>query len=144
MPNRRSHVLVVDDAPGVCALVEAALEDAGMRVSSATTAARARRSWPLDPVDLVIVDIVLTGESGLATARQATDMGARVLLMSGFADAHEAEAPIPFIAKPFAIRELVDICLVPRKRGAISDRYFRPPPLAGCHCERSEAISRRP
>jgi DNA-binding NtrC family response regulator len=108
MPTERPHILVVDDAPGVCALVEAALEDAGMRVSSATTAARARQILSADPVDLAIVDIVLNGESGLATARQAMAMGARVLLMSGFADVDEAEMPFPFIAKPFAIRDLVD------------------------------------
>lgn len=109
MPRRSPHVLVVDDAPGVCALVEAALEDSGTRVSCATTAGRARDIMAADPVDLALVDIVLDGESGLDTARQAMRSGARVLLMSGFADAHGADLPFPFIAKPFAIRELVDV-----------------------------------
>lgn len=108
MPINRPHILVVDDAPGVCALVEAALEDAGMRVSSALDAAGARKILAAGPVDLAIVDIVLTGESGLATARHAMKLGARVLLMSGFTDADEDELPFPFIAKPFAIRDLVD------------------------------------
>src|SRR6185437_11920914 len=109
MLERRSHVLVVDDSPGVCALVEAALEEVGMRVSCATSAARAREILAVDPADLVLVDIVLDGESGLGTARHAMKSGARVLLMSGFADAQGVEMPFPFIAKPFAIRELVDV-----------------------------------
>jgi DNA-binding response OmpR family regulator len=110
MPQpHRTHILVVDDAPGVCALVEAALEEVGMRVSSATTGADARAIMAADPADLALVDIVLDGESGLDTARLATKTGARVLLMSGFADAQGIEMPYPFIAKPFAIRELVDV-----------------------------------
>jgi DNA-binding response OmpR family regulator len=109
MLERRSHVLVVDDSPGVCALVEAALEDVGMRVSCATSPAPARAILAADPADLVLVDIVLDGESGLAIARHAMRSGARVLLMSGFADAQGIELPFPFISKPFAIRELVDI-----------------------------------
>ena len=109
MLDKRPHVLVVDDAPGVCALVEAALEEVGMRVSCATTPARARDVLAADPADLVLVDIVLDGESGLDIARHAVKSGARVLLMSGFADAQRIELPYPFIAKPFAIRELVDV-----------------------------------
>jgi DNA-binding NtrC family response regulator len=120
MPTERPHVLVLDDAPGVCALIEAALEDAGMRISCATTAARAGQILAADPVDLAIVDIVLNGESGLATARRAIKTGARVLLMSGFADADEAELPFPFIAKPFAIRDLVDTASFLAKAEAIS------------------------
>jgi DNA-binding NtrC family response regulator len=107
--QRRPHILVVDDAPGVCALVEAALEEVGMRVSSATTPDGAREIIEADAVDLALVDIVLNGESGLETARNAMKSGARVLLMSGFADAKGAELPFPFIAKPFAIRDLVDV-----------------------------------
>jgi DNA-binding response OmpR family regulator len=110
MPQpHRPHVLVVDDSPGVCALVEAALEEVGTRVSCATTGAGARRILAADPVDLALVDIVLDGESGLDTARHAVKSGARVLLMSGFADAKGVDMPYPFIAKPFAIRELVDV-----------------------------------
>ena len=109
MPHQRPHVLVVDDAPGVCVLVEAALGEIGARVSCATTAAIAREIMAADPVDLALVDIVLNGESGLVTARDAMKSGARVLLMSGFADAQGVELPFPFIAKPFAIRELVDV-----------------------------------
>ncbi len=109
LPRHIPHVLVVDDAPGVCALVEAALEENGTRVSCATTAGRARDIIAAGPVDLALVDIVLSGESGLGIARHALTSGARVLLMSGFADAHGADLPFPFLAKPFAIRELVDI-----------------------------------
>lgn len=109
LQQRRPHVLVVDDAPGVCALVEAALEEVGTRVSCATTADRARDIMAAGPVDLALVDIVLNGESGLDTARLAMKSGARVLLMSGFADAQGVDLPFPFIAKPFAIRELVDV-----------------------------------
>jgi two-component system OmpR family response regulator len=105
------HVLVVDDASGVCALVEAALGDAGMRVSCAVTAAGARDIMAAEEIDLAVIDIVLAGESGLGLAQDATKLGARVLLMSGFPDAAEVELPYPFIAKPFHMRELVDVAI---------------------------------
>jgi DNA-binding NtrC family response regulator len=120
MSNMRPHILVVDDAPGVCALVEAALEEVGMRVSSALDATQAREILAAGPVDLAIVDVVLGGESGFATAQQAMRHGARVLLMSGFADTGEADLPLPFIAKPFAIRDLVDVVSLLAKAEAIS------------------------
>lgn len=80
-----------------------------MRVSCATGVARAREIMADDPVDLAMIDIVLAGESGLRIARHAQRMGARVLLMSGFPDAADVELPFPFIAKPFVMRELVDV-----------------------------------
>jgi two-component system, OmpR family, response regulator len=113
MPHRRPHILVLDDSPGVCALVEAALDDVGMRISSATTVARARRIMSQDPPDLAIVDIVLAGESGVGIAYEASKRGSRVLMMSGFAGVEEGELPFPFIAKPFAIRELVGVAAFP-------------------------------
>lgn len=107
--ERRANVLVVDDAPGVCALVEAALEHVGMRVFCATNAVRAHEVMARDAIDLVLVDIVLEGESGLGVVREAVRKGARVLLMSGFPDAADVDLPFPFIAKPFHMRELVDV-----------------------------------
>ena len=120
MLQRTSHILVLDDSPGVCALVEAALTDIGMRVSCATTITRACQIIAEDPVDLAMVDVVLQRESGLGLAKYAMKMGARVLMMSGFADANEANMPFPFIAKPFHIRDLVDLaCFLVGARDAL-------------------------
>ena len=110
MLQRTPHVLVVDDSPGVCELVEATLGSVGMRVSVATDAGAARAILAAGPVDLALVDLVLASESGLGIAKHALTLGARVLLMSGFADAGDADdLPFSFIAKPFPIRELVDV-----------------------------------
>ena len=56
------HVLVVDDYPGICPVVQMALETLGdFRVSTALTADEALPILDRDQPDLIILDAVMPG-----------------------------------------------------------------------------------
>ncbi len=57
-------VLIVDDDPGARLLLGTALEMAGFRVSFAADGASALQQFRLQPVDCVILDVVMPGMSG--------------------------------------------------------------------------------
>ena len=63
------HILVVDDQPEICDLVQEYLSSEGYRVSTAYDGAGMRRLITQSPVDLVILDVMLPGEDGLTLAR---------------------------------------------------------------------------
>jgi two-component system, OmpR family, response regulator len=63
------HILVVDDQPEICDLVQEYLSGEGYRVSTAPDGAGMRRVMAKSPVDLVTLDLMLPGEDGLTLAR---------------------------------------------------------------------------
>ena len=63
------HILVVDDDREIRDLLSKFLERQGMRVSAARDAREARRLWPLGRYHLVVLDLMLPGESGLDLAK---------------------------------------------------------------------------
>src|SRR5215471_3890021 len=67
--NHNSHILVVDDQPEICELVGDYLTSAGYSVQSTHDGAGMRRTMAQDPVDLVILDLILPDEDGLTLAR---------------------------------------------------------------------------
>lgn len=80
-----SSILVIDDDPVVCAVVEGVLESEGFVVCSAGDAqAGLDRFAELNP-DLVIVDILLPGKEGIATILElrAANPDARILAITG-------------------------------------------------------------
>ncbi|RVT92047.1 response regulator [Rhodovarius crocodyli] len=67
--ENQPHILVVDDDREIRELLARFLEKQGMRVSAARDAREARRLWPLGRYHLVVLDIMMPGESGLDFAR---------------------------------------------------------------------------
>jgi two-component system OmpR family response regulator len=68
-PPPPPHILIVDDDREIRDLLARFLERQGMRVSAARDAREARRLWPLGRYHLVVLDLMLPGESGLDFAR---------------------------------------------------------------------------
>lgn len=119
------RVLVVDDEPRMAELVRFALEAQGLEV---LTAPDADRAWQLicsTPLDLVVLDVMMPGESGLELCgriRQVSrlpiimltargDTGDRVVGLEAGAD--------DYVAKPFSPRELaLRVRAVLRRRSA--------------------------
>lgn len=66
---RVDHVLVVSDEPDLRAIVAGFLERSGYRVTSVDCGKLMRRVVTREPVDLVVVDIELPGECGIALTR---------------------------------------------------------------------------
>ena len=80
-----NSVLVIDDDPVVCAVVQRVLEGGGFSVAEAGDAQSGRsRFAELNP-DLVIVDILMPGKEGIATILELRESNpdARILAMTG-------------------------------------------------------------
>jgi DNA-binding response OmpR family regulator len=65
-------ILVVDDEDSIRALYEAELGEEGYRVLCAADGAAARKVLSENPVDLMVLDIKLKGESGLQILQEVT------------------------------------------------------------------------
>ncbi|MGC8469095.1 MAG: response regulator [Acetobacteraceae bacterium] len=63
------HILVVDDDREIRELLAKFLERNRLRVSTARDGREARRVWPQGHFNLVVLDLMLPGESGLDVAR---------------------------------------------------------------------------
>jgi EAL domain-containing protein (putative c-di-GMP-specific phosphodiesterase class I)/CheY-like chemotaxis protein len=107
------RVLVVDAQPDVRTVAARTLHDAGCSVLEAATAEEARRICVShdEPIDLVVLDVVLPDAHGGALVRQLRELrpALRFLQMSGYpagALARTDAAPDHLLAKPFTPSEL--------------------------------------
>ncbi len=106
------HLLVVDDDRRIRALLSRFLLAEGYRVSTADTAADARAKLEGLKFDLLILDVMMPGESGFDFARTFRATSTVPILMLTARD--EAESRImgleigadDYLAKPFEPREL--------------------------------------
>ena len=107
------HLLVVDDDTRLRDLLAKFLGDQGFRVSAARDAAEARALMGALAFDLVVLDMMMPGESGLdltADLRRTSTVPILMLTARGEADDRIAglEAGVDdYLAKPFEPRELV-------------------------------------
>src|SRR5436190_21588598 len=69
-PPSMGRVLLVDDEPDQVALLKAMLTPLGMDVSTAESAQQALQVFRRHPVDLVVTDLHLPGQSGIDLIRQ--------------------------------------------------------------------------
>ncbi|MCW2525044.1 MAG: hypothetical protein JWO63_3379 [Frankiales bacterium] len=109
-----ANVLVVEDEPDLCLLLERLLTDAGHRVTAAADGASAVRCASLESPDLVILDLMLPDLSGeevlhhVLEARPST----QVLIVSAVTEVERRVAAFDggaadFIAKPFTNGEFL-------------------------------------
>ena len=113
MSEHEPHLLVVDDDARLRELLRRYLSDSGFRVTTAGDAAEARANLANLAFDLVVLDVMMPGESGLDLTRALRADGAvPVLLLTAMAEPedrvngleHGAE---DYLSKPFEPRELV-------------------------------------
>jgi len=64
-----AQILVIDDDPQVCLLIQEILEYAGYVVVTTQSAAEGLDRFRKDPAQLVITDILMPGREGLETIR---------------------------------------------------------------------------
>ena len=126
-----AHVLVVDDDARLRALLSRYLAEQGFRVTTAEDAADARDKMRAVQPDLVVLDVMMPGESGLslteALRAERSDLPVLLLTARGAPEdriaGFEAGAD-DYLGKPFEPRELVL-----RLRAML--RRVAPPPPAG-------------
>jgi len=107
------HILVVDDDGRLRELLRRFLSDNGFRVSVAADAAEARARMAGVTYDLMVLDVMMPGESGVELTR---DLRRReripILMLTAMGEAEDRIAGLEsgvddYLAKPFEPRELL-------------------------------------
>jgi two-component system phosphate regulon response regulator OmpR len=121
------HVLVVDDDRRLRELLRRFLSENELRVTSAEDAADARAKLAGFDFDLMILDVMMPGETGLelAAALREAQREVPILLLTARAEAEDRISGLElgaedYLAKPFEPRELLlRIRTILRRREAI-------------------------
>jgi two-component system phosphate regulon response regulator OmpR len=107
------HILVVDDDKRLRELLRKYLAEQGFRVTVAGDAEDARRRLDGLAFDLIVMDIMMPGESGLELTRALRKTnGVPILLLTAMGEPEDRIAGLEigaddYLAKPFEPRELV-------------------------------------
>src|SRR5271167_541977 len=107
------HLLVVDDDARLGELLRRYLSDGGFRVTIAGNAREARAHLASFAFDLVVLDVMMPGESGLELTRALRAEGRiPVLLLTAMAEPEDRvngleQGADDYLSKPFEPRELV-------------------------------------
>ena len=107
------HLLIVDDDREILDLLSRFLIRHGFRTTTARDGREARRAWPAGHYQLVILDLMLPGESGLDLARwlrASSDIP--ILMLTAMGDETDRIAGLElgaddYLPKPFNPRELL-------------------------------------
>jgi two-component system phosphate regulon response regulator OmpR len=106
-----AHILVVEDDVDVQSIVSEFLVTLGHRLTCASSAEEARRFLASEPVDLALVDCLMSGEQGNSLAEHASKLGVPTILTSGDPNYIEtcSEHSFPFLPKPFRLTSLDEL-----------------------------------
>ncbi|HEV2334283.1 MAG TPA: response regulator transcription factor [Stellaceae bacterium] len=116
MSDLESHLLVVDDDARLRELLRRYLAENGFRVTVAADAKEARANLASFAFDLIVLDVMMPGESGLdltvALRRSGQDPRLPVLLLTAMGEPEDRVNGLEhgaddYLAKPFEPRELV-------------------------------------
>jgi two-component system, OmpR family, response regulator len=111
--DAQPHILVVDDDPEILSLLSDYLESQGFRVTPVTNAGAAREAVAGDEPDLIVLDLMLPGESGLDFCRSLRkQVQTPVIMLTALGETVDRIVGLElgaddYLAKPFDPRELV-------------------------------------
>jgi two-component system OmpR family response regulator len=111
--DSKPHILVVDDDREIRELLGRFLEKQGLRVSLARDARECRKLWPLARYDLIVLDLMMPGESGLDLARWLRGQSAvPIVMLTAMGEETDRIVGLElgaddYMAKPFNPRELL-------------------------------------
>jgi two-component system OmpR family response regulator len=109
----RPHVLVVDDDPQIRSLLKDYFGENGLRVSVASNGQEMSRIMNDEAIDLVILDLRLADEDGMAIARSLRDrLAIPLVMLTGVRDEADRVMGLElgaddYVTKPFSPRELL-------------------------------------
>jgi two-component system OmpR family response regulator len=107
------HILVVDDDPQIRSLVQEYLTENALRVSATSTGQQMATVLEDEAIDLVVLDLRLAGEDGMAIARTLRDKSAiPIIILTGVRDEADRVMGLElgaddYLTKPFSPRELL-------------------------------------
>jgi len=107
------HVLALDDDPDIRKVLVQYLGEQDLRITAVASGREMLHVIENEPVDLLMIDLRLSGEDGLTLARQVRDSSSiPIMILSGKAE--EADrvmglelAADDYVTKPFSMRELL-------------------------------------
>lgn len=108
-----SHLLVVDDDTRIRTLLQQFLTENGYRVTVAGTAAEARRKLDSLSFDLIILDVMMPGESGVELTKSLREeKDVPILMLTALSETDSRIAGLEagaddYLPKPFDPRELL-------------------------------------
>ena len=111
--REKLHVLVVDDEPHIRTMLHRYLTGEGFRVSDAGDGTAMRAVLEREPVDLVLLDLMMPGEDGLSLARYIRqNSNIPVIMLTGKGDLIDRVVGLEagaddYITKPFELREVL-------------------------------------
>ncbi len=133
------HLLVVDDARDIRDPLAAYLRRQGFRITLAADAAVARKLLATSAIDLVVLDVMMPGESGLSLCRSIRESeNIPVILLTAMSERTDRIVGLEigaddYVTKPFDPRELLArirnvlrrTTALPRQRDAARTRRLR-------------------
>lgn len=107
------RILVVDDDPGLCQLLQRYLKEQGFQVDVAANGREMDSKLQAETVDLLVLDLMLPGEDGLTIARRLrSDSSLPIIILSARGDEVDRIVGLEvgaddYLPKPFNPRELL-------------------------------------
>jgi two-component system, OmpR family, phosphate regulon response regulator OmpR len=131
MSDLEPHLLVIDDDARLRGLLRRYLSDNGFRVTLAADAAEARASLTSFAFDLIVLDVMMPGETGMeltrSLRRETRQQRVPILLLTAMSEPEDRvngleQGADDYLAKPFEPRELVlRIRNILERRGATGE-----------------------
>jgi len=113
MRDEQAHILVVDDDTRLRDLLSRFLGDNGFRMTTADSAASARKTMESLSFDMLVLDIMMPGESGLTLTESLRKVSSVPIMLLTARGDHEDRingleiGADDYLGKPFEPRELV-------------------------------------
>ena len=113
MKNFKAHILIVDDDDGIRELVKQYLDQNNYLVSTANSAEDALEKVKIIKFDLIVLDIMMPGKSGLEfTSENKKRIDTPIILLTAKGEASERVKGLEigaddYLPKPFEPKELV-------------------------------------
>ena len=114
MSTAGARILMVDDDPGIRDVVSDFLGKHGYKVDTAGDAAEMEQALERGPVDLIVLDVMLPGEDGLAICRRfaSSEGGPPIIMLSAMGEDTDRIVGLElgaddYVTKPFSPRELL-------------------------------------
>jgi CheY-like chemotaxis protein len=111
----KARVLIVDDDQGLCRSLSLILNRKGYSVTTVDDGARAIEEARKGSYDLILIDVLMPGKSGLETLRELKEVApdARMIVMTGYAVAGLVGEAMQIgvdgvLYKPFDVEVVVD------------------------------------
>ena len=131
-----SHVLIVDDDRELRALVGKYVGEHGFRVTQAANGREMMNALEVGRFDLVVLDLMMPGDSGLVLCQKLREMnGPPVIMLTAMGSEVDRVIGLEigaddYVVKPFSPRELVARIKAVLRRGAKAPPDTDDPPLA--------------